>query len=330
MIRTFFSLSILLLFSGLTYAQNSFGADCIYRTIEDFVENVCDNDRPYIDKVVGKRDPVKKYQIKTKRNNKRLKEAFAVVIDGELYYQIYEIHRYMAKKDRLPSARNADNFIKVKSSGVYDYLEYSEAGGGGPGVGIGSGGFGTGIGLGTSLNLGKKKVTGLIYDPVNFEFNVFENCKDFNQFLAERHPQFSYECKKKKLDIEQVRKVIGQINGKAQKVSLNAEVSSGKAKNITIYPHRTIVRNACTLLVGDKEIDFDDLTVLELTIDCEATKSLCVKDTEACLDIICDDGISHYIISKDREANVYLIENSNPDDFKYYNALLERRRNRGK
>jgi len=331
MLRILFAFVIFTIIESSSYAQNTFGSDCIYYTIEDFAEDLCDyQDRPYIDKVIAKKNPVKKYVIKTERKNKRLKEAFAVVIDGELYYQIYEIHRYMAKRDNLPGSRNMDDFIKVVSSGVYDYIEYAESGGGGPGVGLGTGGFGSAIGLGTSINLGKKKVTGLIYDPVRYEFNVFDNCKDFNEFLSERHPEFSYECKKKKLEIGVVRKIMGQINGKAREERTDAIVSSGKGKEIIIYPHRTIVRNSCTLLVGDRSIGFDDLTILEMTIDCEAEKSICIEGTDVCLNIACDDDIAHYIVSRDREAKVYTIENSNADDFKYYNALLERRKKRKK
>ncbi len=325
---------LIILFSTSSYAQSRESGDCIYRTIEDFAEKNCDHsEKPYVDKVLAKKKSVKKYLIKTTKKNKRLKEAFAVVINGELYYQQYVVSRYLKKGDRLPQANSNTDFIKVKSQGLYDYMEWSERGNNGSGLGIGSGTFGTGIGLGTSINFGKKKVTGLIYDAERFEFNSFKNCKDFNAFLAERHPSLAYDCKKKKLDIETVRNVMAKIN-KGMSRSLNAvgeNTTDGESmRYVTVYPHRTIVRNKCKLTIGEEIVEFNDLSVLDIDLDCGGNNMICIEGTEICLDVPCDSKIEYVIISRDRESREYAIEISNEKEFKYYNALIERRRKRRK
>ncbi|MDG2449098.1 MAG: hypothetical protein P8M34_05655 [Saprospiraceae bacterium] len=309
-------------------AQRS-SQDCIYWSIEDFAEGICDNEEiPYVDKVLNKKSPVKKYMIKTDRKNKRLKKAFAANIACELYYDQYEITRYLAKGDRLSAPGTNSHFIKVKSQGTYDYLEWADGGGNGPGIGIGSGGFGSGIGLNTGLNLGKKKVTGLIYDPQRFEFNVFKNCKDFNEFLAERHPDLSYECKKKKLKIERVREVMAKLN---KGVKREGTTANGEAvRFVTVFPHRSIVRNSCTLNIAGEEIPFDDVSVIDIDLDCGGDNVICIEGSEVCLDVACENDIQYVLVSRDKETRAYSIEASNEKDFEYYNRLIERRKERRK
>ena len=322
------SLIFTLLILKITYAQRS-STDCIYWSIEDFAEGICNNEElPYVDNVLGKKSQVKRYVIKTDRKNKRLKNAFAVRIDGEMYYDQYEITRYLSKGDRLPPPGTNSHFLKVTSQGTYDYLEWSEGGNNGPGIGIGSGGFGTGIGIGTSLGLGKKKVTGLIYDPQRFEFNVFRNCKDFNEFLADRHPDLSYECKKKKLPIEKVREVIGKLNKGVKRESTAPDGET--TRFVTVFPHRTIVRNSCTLTIAGENVEFNDVSVVDIDLDCGGDNLICVEGTEVCLDMSCDSDIEYVIVSRDKETREYAIEVSNQKDFEYYNRLIERRKERRK
>ena len=336
MIRCLFTFLIYVIIISPLYPQRADAGDpsnCIFRTMEDYLDDVCDtSDKPYVDKVFDRGGRVKKYILKTRRDNKKLKKAFAALIDGELYIQIYPITRNLAKKDRLPSSRYTSDFLKVLSWGVYDYLEYDgdSYNRSGSGIGIGGGGVSTGIGLGLSLGGGGgDRIQGMIFDPDNQEFNVFRNCKDFNEFLLERHPEFSYECKKKKIKLNQIRSIIGQING-VQSPANDVDVDEENSKLITIFPHRSIVKHPCTLLIAGEEWEFDDLTVLDTRVACDEVINICVNGTEVCVEASCEDDVVYYLVSRDRETDTFSVEPSDADEHKYYTALLERRKKRGK
>ena len=320
---TFFTI---LVFSISAHTQRY--NDCIYWSIEDFAENLCDDsESPYVDKVVGKKNPVKRYLVKTDLKNKKLRKAFAVKIDGEMYFDQYQITRYLSKGDNLTSPGTDSYYIKVVSQGTYEYLEWTDGGGSGPGVGIGSGAFGTGVGLGTSLSLGKKKIKGIIYDPQRFEFNVFKNCKDFNEFLAERHPELAYECKKKKLPIEKVREVMSKLN----KGIKRENGPDGKpVRFVTVYPHRSIVRNGVNLTIENEIIELSDVSVIDIDLDCGGDNNICIEGTETCIDVPCESEIEYVIVSRNKETKEYMIEASNEKDFEYYNRIIERRKERNK
>ena len=88
-----------------------------------------------------------------------------------------------------------------------------------------------------------------------------------------------------------------------------------------------MVRKNCVIKSGEDEFEFDDLSVLDLTISCENPLVFCTDDSSNCLEVKCEDPEEFYIVSFDKEKGDYLIEPSNPDDYKYYMALLERRKN---
>lgn len=317
--------------SNIVFAQNS--SNCVYWTMEDFLEDKCDESEiPYVDGIYDERSGVEKFVLKTKTKNKRLKKAFGALINGEMFYQIYPISRNLAKKDRIETSRNSSDFIRVLSWGLYDYMEYSgeNSSGSGSGIGIGGGGVSTGIGIGLNLGGGGNgRVRGLIFDPENQEFNVFRNCKDFNEFLLERHPQYAYECKKKKINLNQVRAIIEQINGQGQQF-VEEEVDIENSKLVTVFPHRNIVKYPCVLLIGDEKWEFDDLTVLETYIPCDEGERICIEGTDKCIEASCDDDVIFYMINRNRETKTYSLEPSNEEEHKYYTALLERRKSRKK
>jgi hypothetical protein len=313
---------VFLVLIGSSLFNLAHGQDCVYHTLEDFIEGQCDeSEKPYIDGVIDLRGGTDLVLLKNDASDKRIKKAFAVQIDGIHLFSVHEIDRNLAKKDRLSIDNNRNAYLIAKSNGVYNYMEYDPGKGNGPGAGLGTGG----ISLGYAFSLGKTPVRGFIFDPVNREFNVFDNCKDFNEFLSSRHPEYSFECKKRKLDIEIVRDIIGEINGSVQQESAS---ESSDNQRIIIYPHRSIINEDLDLTIGEKTLEFDEVSIIETNISCEQPSQLCISGMDVCLTVKCDDDHPYYIISKDRETERFLLEPSNPDDFKYYSAIIERKRSR--
>lgn len=291
-------------------------------TKEDYQNQKCtQNMDAYVDRVIGAGKNGEVFVLKSQETGKRIKKAFAVTINGDMFYNLSAISGNLAKKDRLNIGNNQNTYLRALSRGTYDYMEYDNRDPSGPGAGLGTGG----IGLGMSFNLGGSSIRGLIYDNEQGEFNVFMNCKDLNAFLDERHPELSDECKKKKIKIGDVRQVMKQLNG--TQVANAVPIEEGAEKEIILYPHRSMTREECIIYADGSDFEFDGYDVLELTIPCAETAQFCVNDQQLCLDISCDDETKYYIVSFEKETKKYIIEPSNPDDFKYYSALMERRRN---
>lgn len=114
--------------------------------------------------------------------DKKVKNTFAICYKGELYFQIYTILENRNKKDNNQEAEFSNAFVKVRNGGThYFYMEAelgnkwgNALGGGGP----------------ESTNVAK----GVVWDFKNKEFNIFKNCKDYNEFMQSVYPGGVQNC----------------------------------------------------------------------------------------------------------------------------------------
>ena len=142
-----------------------------------------------------------------RRSKKRVKDAFAISYEGSLYFHVKSMQKLMEKKDRKQKIDHKDSFVRVVDQGRYLYLEAYTRKGGGIGFGIGGGPVSVATGGGS-----REELRGVIYNFEEGKFDLFRDCKDFNQFLRLGHSMEEFECEKKQLPIDIVRNIIWDIN----------------------------------------------------------------------------------------------------------------------
>ena len=52
---------------------------------------------------------------------------------------------------------------------------------------------------------------GIVWDVKNKEFNIFKNCKDYNEFIKAIYPEGVQSCEQHQPDITRIREVIEKI-----------------------------------------------------------------------------------------------------------------------
>mgnify|MGYP000439297352 CR=1 FL=1 len=57
------------------------------------------------------------------------------------------------------------------------------------------------------------KGKGIVWDFENEEFNIFKNCKDYNEFIKDESPDDIQKCEKRQPNMFAVRKAINKIKG---------------------------------------------------------------------------------------------------------------------
>lgn len=142
----------------------------------------------------------------------RIRNVFAVVQNGILYFNIGQIIKNREKEDRGQHPDYPNLFVRVTNGGS-NYL-YAEALLGnnwgkafaGIGSGILMGGY-AGSAIGSSVNT----IRGIIWDIQKKQFNIFKNCEDFNNFIKPISSEDVQECKGKHPDILKVRTAIDKI-----------------------------------------------------------------------------------------------------------------------
>lgn len=137
-------------------------------------------------------------------NDKKLKNIFAVVYHGILYFNIAGILNNRNKTDRAQDSDFPNSFVRVINGGAnYLYTEADLANAWAKGLAYGSGGAVGGVIAGT-LNNGK----GIVWDYKNQEFNIFKNCKDYNDFIKDIYPKGIQTCPNQQPNNVDVRKAI--------------------------------------------------------------------------------------------------------------------------
>lgn len=154
-----------------------------------------------------------------KNSDKKIKKVFAISYQGHLYFQIQAILNNRHKTDRAQTNDFPNSFTRVLSAGQnYYYVEatlinqwvqglaYNT---GATGVLIASDLSSANVQLGKTQNFGNIK--GIVWDVKNKEFNIFKNCKDYNDFIKDIYPNGIQECDKHQPDITKIREVIEKI-----------------------------------------------------------------------------------------------------------------------
>jgi hypothetical protein len=179
----------------------------IYKTKEDFLnKRITSTDEVVPKGLIGIEKPVltkisDNCFFYYKATDDKVKDVFAISYKGHLYFQIYAILENRNKTDRAQSNDFPNSFVRVLSAGEnYYYLEANLTNQWAQGALYG------GV-LESSVHFEK----GIVWDIKNKEFNIFKNCKDYNDFIADKYPEGVQECKKQQADIVEIRKAIEKI-----------------------------------------------------------------------------------------------------------------------
>lgn len=143
-----------------------------------------------------------------KKTKYKVTKAFAISYKGELFFQIKSILKNRNRKDRSQSSNFVNSFVKVLKGGPnYLYTEANLANAWAQGFAYGAIGGVAGTSMAQDMVHGK----GIVWDVKNKEFNIFRNCKDYNEFAQQVYPKGIQSCPKKQPDVLAIRKVIEKI-----------------------------------------------------------------------------------------------------------------------
>jgi hypothetical protein len=138
---------------------------------------------------------------------RKIPDAFAVSHQGHLYFQLKAIFKNCNEDDGNETSNFAGSFVRVIIGGA-NYL-YTEA----PLANVWAQGFGYGVGgaIGGAIAQSKIQGKGIVWDFKKQEFNIFRNCKDYNDFIGWQYTAGALDCKDKKQNPYKVRKAIDAI-----------------------------------------------------------------------------------------------------------------------
>ncbi len=138
--------------------------------------------------------------------DKKIKNVFAVVQNGNLYFNVQSILNNRNKTDRAQGSDFPNSFVKVTIEGEnYFYTEVVLANIWAKGLAYNMGPAG-GV-MASTLNKSK----GIVWDVKNGEFNIFKNCFDYNDFIREKIPEDVQPCHTDSYDHILVRRTIEKI-----------------------------------------------------------------------------------------------------------------------
>ncbi|SCZ00309.1 hypothetical protein [Flavobacterium caeni] len=141
-------------------------------------------------------------------SDKKITKAFAVSYKGDLYFQINAILKNRHKDDDSQTNSFPHSFVRVIMGGDnFLYTEADLANSWAKAAAYGGVGGGVGAVLANSFIYGK----GVVWDFNNSEFNIFRNCKDFNEFIRDRYEIGIQDCKKSQPDALKIREIIEKI-----------------------------------------------------------------------------------------------------------------------
>ena len=144
----------------------------------------------------------------SKQEDKKIKKVFAISYQGHLYFQIQAILSNRHKTDRAQTNDFPNGFTRVLSAGQnYYYVEADLVNGWAQGFAYGGIGGAAGAVIADQMH----NMKGIVWDVKNKEFNIFKNCKDYNEFIKAIYPDGIQECEKHQPDITKIREVIEKI-----------------------------------------------------------------------------------------------------------------------
>lgn len=184
----------------------------IYYTKEDFIRKVPNSKVAILPKelvgwekeeLTGLPDECYFYLVS---EDKRIKKVFAICYKGHIYFQTQAILDHRHKTDRAQTNTFPNGFAKVQTMGDnYYYTEVSLVNKWAQGLAY-SGGA-----VGGVMATGMYNRKGIVWDVKNKEFNIFKNCKDYNEFIKDLYPEGVQECKNHQPDIHKVRQAINIV-----------------------------------------------------------------------------------------------------------------------
>ncbi len=185
----------------------------IYHTKEDFINKIPSSTALVIPKeLVGfEKEEIVDHipsdcYFYLKNEDKKLKKVFAVCYKGEMYFQTQAILSNRNKTDRAQTNYFPNGFVRVKTMGEnYYYTEASLANKWARGFALNGGA------IGGAINSTLENQKGIVWDVKNKEFNIFKNCKDYNEFIKTLYPEGVQECKNHQPDLLKVREAIHKI-----------------------------------------------------------------------------------------------------------------------
>ncbi|MFT3918561.1 hypothetical protein [Cloacibacterium sp.] len=138
----------------------------------------------------------------------KIKNVFAIVYDGILYFNIQNILKHRNKTDRAQDSDNPNSFARVFIGGEkYLYTEINIGNVWEKAFAYGAIGGAAGGSLAQMANHYK----GVVWDYKNLEFNIFKNCLDYNDFIKDKSPSDIQKCDKTQLDNYKVQNVMEKI-----------------------------------------------------------------------------------------------------------------------
>lgn len=175
----------------------------IYMTLEDVLNKKPSSTEEVYFKNCEKCDSIKtpeKVFFYFKQKNKKVKIPLAVSHQGEMYFQTYR--KYTNKKDNGYDPDQYSRFCRVLNYGRFIYFEENMKG-------LWSKSLLGAISPLTYSTNGKTK--GIVLDLDNKEFNILQNCEDFNDFLS-KHNLPEIQCNSEAFTIGDLRAKIEEIN----------------------------------------------------------------------------------------------------------------------
>ena len=186
--------------------------DGIYMTKQDFLNKKPSNTEKIGPDVIDgydeyMSDAEKFCFFRYEASGNKVKNAFAVSHNGFLYFQLEAVLKNRNKTDRAQTNDRHNQFIRVLDGGDnYYYFEAVLGNKWDQGFGAAVGGVG-----GYYIAKMSEALKGIVWDFKNKEFNIFKNCNDYQTFLRSVLPDAKPRCSGQFANIDDVRRVIGQI-----------------------------------------------------------------------------------------------------------------------
>nr|WP_321231301.1 hypothetical protein [uncultured Psychroserpens sp.] len=142
----------------------------------------------------------------SQKTRSKIRNVFAISYKGQLFFQVKAILKNRNKEDRAQKSTHHNSFVRVFIGG--DNYLYTEAELGNQWAVGTAANFGI---VGNSIAQDLINGKGVVWDYKNKEFNIFKSCKDFNNFIEDKGPDYVLECESHQPHYVKVREAINSI-----------------------------------------------------------------------------------------------------------------------
>jgi hypothetical protein len=196
--------------------------DGIYPTLETFLSHTPDTAITYRKLNLGVptskafQDTLVDHVWFIDRKNDVLKKLFAVVHDGEIYFQDFAVKNHLMPEYGSKSSFSTDKFHRVQLRGRYLYCEtnFNKSD---PTAAILMGMmFGAIGGAVAGLTTTSDEIEApLVFDMQVKKFFAFHSRLALQTFMTKFHPEMNYDVEKGRLDLESVKQLFADLNSKS-------------------------------------------------------------------------------------------------------------------